>query len=387
MKTSLKTILLAVALGLWTSAAFAHHISGMIVCIDTVPVRPLAGVLVTATGAPGTFTATTGADGLFYIPLPTVTATYTVTIATPPGMTIVSPASGQYVAPIFLNGVGGPDAFAAAFFELRGCQGPPPVLGRIGDTVYCDANANGTQDAGEAGISGVTVTLVCRDSSGATIASATTTTDVNGKYLFINVPAGPCEVSVNPATVRAPCNVPVCALKVTQTLAAGETYLGADFCFTAAPPQLGRIGDTVYCDTNKNGRQDAGEPGLMGVSVKLVCKNAAGAVIASAMATTDANGKYLFIDVPAGKCEVSVDPSTLPCPCIVPVCALKVSRTLRAGEIFLSADFCFTTPTLIHDGEDDDDDDHDGEDDDDDHDDDHGDHGDGKGDKKKHSKE
>jgi hypothetical protein len=180
--------------------------------------------------------------------------------------------------------------------------------------------------------------------------------------------------------------MPVCPVRVVKNLAAGEIYLGADFCFTAPTTPMGRIGDTVYCDANRNGIQDTNETGLAGVVVKLVCKNAAGAVIGSAMATTDANGKYLFVDVPAGKCEVSVDPKTVPCPCIVPLCPLKVVKILGTGQTVLNVDFCFTT--LLFDGhdDDDDDDDHDGDHEDDDDDDDQGDHSSHNGDGHKNKK-
>jgi SdrD B-like domain/Secretion system C-terminal sorting domain len=50
----------------------------------------------------------------------------------------------------------------------------------LGDYVFLDANANGVQDAGENGISGVTVNL--RNTSGTLLES--TTTDANGYYAF-----------------------------------------------------------------------------------------------------------------------------------------------------------------------------------------------------------
>ena len=106
---------------------------------------------------------------------------------------------------------------------------------------------------------------------------------------------------------------------------------------------MGRIGDTVYCDSNGNGVQDAGEPGIPGVKVTLVCRNAAGAIVATAMAVTDANGHYLFVDVPAGSCTVTVDPSTVTGDCNVP-CDTSIRHVLAPGEIYLGADFCFTEP-------------------------------------------
>ena len=230
----IRTLLLATALGLWASAATAHHIAGSVVCTDTTPITPLSGVTVTLQGALNTVTGTTAADGTFYISLPSVTDTYTVTITPPAGLTITSPASGQYSAPIFANGVGGPDQFNDAHFQLTGCATPPP-LGSIGDTVYCDTNGNGVQDPGEPGIPGVTVNLTCKSAAGDTIAIATAVTDANGKYLFVNVPAGVCIVTVDVTSVPIDCSVPVCDIIVTHTLAAGEVFLGADFCFTPPP--------------------------------------------------------------------------------------------------------------------------------------------------------
>jgi len=123
----IKTFLMATALGLWASAATAHHIAGSVVCGDTTPATPLAGVAVTAQGTLNTYTGSTAADGTFYIELPTLTDTYIVTITPPAGLTITSPASGQYSAPIFAGGVGGPNSFDDAHFVLTGCTPPPPT--------------------------------------------------------------------------------------------------------------------------------------------------------------------------------------------------------------------------------------------------------------------
>ena len=56
----------------------------------------------------------------------------------------------------------------------------------IGNFVWLDANQNGIQDVGETGISGVNVTLERPDGS----VVATTTTDINGQYLFSNLAPG-----------------------------------------------------------------------------------------------------------------------------------------------------------------------------------------------------
>lgn len=61
----------------------------------------------------------------------------------------------------------------------------------------------------------------------------------------------------------------------------------------------GQIGDTIFRDWNGNGLQDTGEEGMPGVTVTL-----SGA--ASATATTDANGNYLFSGLNPGSYTVTM---------------------------------------------------------------------------------
>ncbi len=65
--------------------------------------------------------------------------------------------------------------------------------GSIGDLVWEDADADGIQDTGEAGLSGVTVKLYSGDSCSGT-AVMTTTTDSNGNYTFDNLTPGTYSV-------------------------------------------------------------------------------------------------------------------------------------------------------------------------------------------------
>ncbi len=70
---------------------------------------------------------------------------------------------------------------------------PQPVnTASIGDKVWLDANKNGVQDDGEAGVSGVTVQL--KDGNGNVI--ATQQTDANGNYLFDKLAGGNYQVGV-----------------------------------------------------------------------------------------------------------------------------------------------------------------------------------------------
>ncbi len=77
------------------------------------------------------------------------------------------------------------------------------------------------------------------------------------------------------------------------------------------PPEPGchgKIGDFVWNDIDRDGRQDPSEPGIEGVTVLL--KDAFGNVLAST--TTKPDGSYLFTGLCAGDYEVCVDESTLP---------------------------------------------------------------------------
>jgi uncharacterized repeat protein (TIGR01451 family) len=65
---------------------------------------------------------------------------------------------------------------------------------------------------------------------------------------------------------------------------------------------LGRIGDRIWLDLNRDGKQDSGEPGLGGVTVEL--RTALGVLVGTT--TTDATGAYLFDKLVAGDYVVTV---------------------------------------------------------------------------------
>jgi len=176
---------------------------------------------------------------------------------------------------------------------------PVTNTGAIGDRVWSDADGDGIQDPGEAGIEGVTVNLL--DSSGAII--ATTTTGADGDYLFTNVPYGEdyvVEVDSSDADITGftPTSGPQSEGSYTSapvTLnGAITTVSDVDFGFQS--PDTLTIADTIWYDTNGDGSQQAGEPGIAGVTVDLV--DSSGNVVATAV--TDANGNFTFSGVPEG---------------------------------------------------------------------------------------
>jgi len=178
----------------------------------------------------------------------------------------------------------------------------------LGDRVWLDSNANGVQDAGEAGVAGVTVQL--KSTSGAVL--QTTTTDANGKYLF-NVAAGSYTVTVQTPAGYAvsPKNVgddstnsdidPTTKTTGTITVGIGEQNLKVD----AGIYQTASLGNRVWIDANGNGQQDAGENGMSGLTVTLTGGGADGLISTTAdnttvTATTGTDGAYLFSGLKPG---------------------------------------------------------------------------------------
>ena len=174
-------------------------------------------------------------------------------------------------------------------------------LASIGDFVWNDVNANGIQDAGELGIGGVTVDLY--DGGGNFI--ATTTTAADGSYGFTNLIPGDYYVDfTTPAgydpspqdqggddTVDSDADTTSGETAVT-TLTSGENDLTWDAGFY----QPAAIGDFVWSDLNGDGIQDAGEPGIGGVTVDLY--DSGGNFIATT--TTAADGSYNFTGLVPG---------------------------------------------------------------------------------------
>uniref|UniRef100_UPI0025908AC7 SdrD B-like domain-containing protein n=1 Tax=Accumulibacter sp. TaxID=2053492 RepID=UPI0025908AC7 len=191
-----------------------------------------------------------------------------------------------------------------------------PVLASLGDRVWEDLNANGIQDTGEKGISGVTVKLL--NSSDGTV--ATTTTDANGNYLFSNLSPGDYKVQVvatgyyvspkdqggNDATDSD--IDPATGKTVLTTLINGENDLSWD----AGLYRKASVGDKVWEDKNHNFIQDSGEPGIGGIKVKLIGAGADGVFgngddPAVRTTTTNSSGNYSFTNLDPGKYKLEFD--------------------------------------------------------------------------------
>lgn len=196
------------------------------------------------------------------------------------------------------------------------------VRGTIGDTVFQDANGNGTQNAGEPGIAGVTVRLL-RDANGSgtidggDVVVATVTTDANGNYRFTDLAEGDYLVDVtDTGGVLAGTTLTAGTDPRAVALGAGAIDNSADFGYQPN----GSIGDRVWYDLDGDGVQDPAEAtlGVPGVEVVLDYAGADGTfgtgddVTGQATATTDANGIYTFPNLPPGTYRVRVLDATVP---------------------------------------------------------------------------
>ena len=186
--------------------------------------------------------------------------------------------------------------------------------GALTGTVFEDADADGQENG--VGIAGATVELL--DAGNNVV--ATTTTDANGDYLFDDVTAGDYSVRfVQPGVAFdgvSPQNQgddasdsdgnPTTLTTAPVTVPAGVTVRDVDQGFFKMIPAI--IGNRVWDDVDGDGRQDKGEAGLAGVTVRLLDANGNPVLEGGVPVTTftNAKGKYKF-EVEPGTYMVEFD--------------------------------------------------------------------------------
>ncbi|KPV54291.1 hypothetical protein SE17_04670, partial [Kouleothrix aurantiaca] len=236
----------------------------------------------------------------------------------------------------------------------------------IGDTLFSDWNGNGVQDSSDEGIPNITVKLY-EDSNGngsidptTDALIATTSTDASGQYLFSNLAAGSYIVVVDRTDPQFPSSVHQtgdpdetgsCATCDSHGKVSGvngtSAYLNQDFGYQ--PIGAGTIGDTVWSDRNGDGTQSgAQETGIANISVSLWAdRNGDGTFVLVATTTTDADGQYLFENLPDGNYRLIVSTTDTDLPDdsfgnpYVLTTSTTQNATLTGGVSVLTADFGF----------------------------------------------
>ncbi|MCK5922096.1 MAG: hypothetical protein KAG66_14230, partial [Methylococcales bacterium] len=178
----------------------------------------------------------------------------------------------------------------------------------IGNRVWLDFDGDGNQDANEDGIANILVELwadTTGDGSSDTLLT-TTTTGPDGEYNFPGLMPGVAyetRIPTPPAGLIHSYDEDgnLDSQSGVITLTPGEEHETADFGYT---PPVGSIGDTVWIDSDGDGEQDPGEPGIPGITVELIDND--GNVLDTQ--TTDSNGHYLFTGLTEGVYTVRVTP-------------------------------------------------------------------------------
>jgi protocatechuate 3,4-dioxygenase beta subunit len=226
----------------------------------------------------------------------------------------------------------------------------------IAGTVYADWNSNNELDGSEPGFAGITVTLYDEDGN----VVAVTTTDANGSYQFDDLPPGTFTVVINendlptqysqtqdPETPGDPC----ANCNGQGTVAIGSESI-EDFNFGYEPAGYGTIGDFVWHDLNGDGYQNAGEPGLPGITVNLYLDYGNGYQLVDST-ETNGSGFYSFANLPPGDYRVEVDTADTDLPTdangtlYVPTTPTTDDVTLASGQTYLDADFGFAPGGII----------------------------------------
>ena len=264
-----------------------------------VPNNPPASEITMTCADDITVTAAAGTNGATV----TFNAPTATTTCTSGGLTVTQTAgqtSGSFFAigthTVTFTATDNCGNTATCSFTITVQEGQPQTA-TIGDFVWNDLDGDGVHDANEPGLSGVTVQLLACDGT----VVATTTTDANGNYSFTGVAPGTYKVQFTYSNGDFTATTPANGLTSCFTVSGGDNRTDIDAGFhEETSGGVASVGDRVWQDTNGNGIQDAGEPGISGVWVILyACDDT---FIASTQ--TDANGNYSFGDLAAGSYKI-----------------------------------------------------------------------------------
>ena len=245
--------------------------------------------------------------------------------------------------------------------------------GVIGNQVWYETDHDGLYEPqnGEIGVAGVVVQLTppANVDAGAGLGQPITTmTGADGGYAFTSLPAATYSVQVID-TFGILTGYQVTTLGAARgadnnnqdqqpgysvALPANGINTTADFGYWIPG---GAIGDYVWYDADKDGLQDVGEPGIGNVTIRLLKDtNNSGTVdavdVVVGTTTTDANGGYIFKDLPAATYFVDVTDTGgvltgyTPTGGLGPESQIDPFKVILAtGQVVHNADFGYYQPT------------------------------------------
>jgi len=264
-------------------------------------------------------TATTDANGYYKFTGLMPGAEYQVQFAAPEGSVFTAQDKGNDASDSDANSSGLSQIVKLASGENNiTIDAGVYVPASLGDRVWVDANGNGQQDSGEAGVANATVTLIGGGTDGLLSTtedntSATTTTDADGNYKFTNLapgmeyqvqfsaPTGTVFTAQDKGNDASDSDANSSGFSQIVKLASGEnnTTIDAGVYIPAS------LGDRVWVDANGNGQQDASEAGVANATVTLIGGGADGLLSTTednttVTTTTDADGNYKFTNLAPG---------------------------------------------------------------------------------------
>lgn len=166
----------------------------------------------------------------------------------------------------------------------------------VGGRVFFDTNGNGRQDAGEAGLQGVSITLEGWDENGLRIERSTVSNE-HGTYYFPDLPTGTFVLKeTDPAGYLS-----TTPNRLTVTISSPQSTVKV--CFGDALPIT--LWGAVFEDLDADSEQGLGEPGLPDVRLDLYADPDGDGLLSPSQTPlrttyTSADGLYIFHDLLPG---------------------------------------------------------------------------------------
>lgn len=165
---------------------------------------------------------------------------------------------------------------------------------QIGDYVWEDSNHDGVQQDNEHGVQGVKVSWTGPE-------NGSTTTDSGGKYQTPLMAAGTFTITFSvPVGYTSTLELKGSSLLDSNPIVSTVTLLPGTVDLTIDHGLVGNgvLGDRCWRDSNNNGRQDTGEPGVQGCVITVyTCDDTARQV---STVTSDNNGLWKVVNLPPG---------------------------------------------------------------------------------------